>query len=111
MTEQSITVINKWKIIEMDVWGQDFVNAEMEGYFDFREDATGEFHFGYVHGYMTCHYSSKRDYVSFSWEGSDEMDEASGEGDGLLEDRKLKGSLSFDNGDETFFKAIAFNKL
>jgi hypothetical protein len=108
MTEQSITVINKWKIIEMGMWGQDFVNAEMDGYFNFRDDATGEFHFGYVHGYMTCHYSAKLDYVSFSWEGSDEMDEASGEGDGLLEGGVLNGSLSFDNGDETFFKAIAF---
>jgi hypothetical protein len=36
------------------------------------------------------------------------MDEASGEGDGLLEDGELHGSLSFDNGDETFFKAISY---
>ncbi len=36
MTDKAVTVINKWKIVEMDMWGQDFVNAEMDGYFDFR---------------------------------------------------------------------------
>ena len=42
----------------------------------------------------------------FTWAGSDEMDEVSGEGLALLEDDgSLSGEISFHRGDEAAFKA------
>lgn len=106
MTQKS--VIGKWRIVEMESWSKDFIDAEMEGYIEFLADGTGEFHFGYVHGYMNCHYSSNGAEVDFSWEGNDEMDEASGDGDAVIENAALLGNLIFDNGDESWFKAVRF---
>ena len=36
----------------MEVWGQDFVDAEVEGYFEFQAGQLGKFQFGYVSGHM-----------------------------------------------------------
>ena len=34
----------------MEAWDQDFVDEEVEGFFEFDRDGTGEFQFGYVQG-------------------------------------------------------------
>jgi len=99
-------LIGKWRIIEMELWGKEFIDAEVEGYIDFIENNTGEFHFGYVHGFMDCRYLEDNMSVEFSWEGNDEMDEASGRGNATLKNGKLLGSLFFHNGDDSEFKAI-----
>ncbi len=45
-------ITGHWQIIEMELWDEDFINAEVEGYISFLETETGEFQFGYVHGYL-----------------------------------------------------------
>ena len=40
----------RWRIVSMSAWDQDYMDEEEEGYFEFRRRASGEFHFGYVHG-------------------------------------------------------------
>ena len=40
--------IGKWRIIEMDLWDQEFIDAEVQGHFTFGNNKMGEFQFGYV---------------------------------------------------------------
>jgi hypothetical protein len=66
--------ITKWRIVEMELWDQDFVDAEFQGYIDFHEGGMGEFQFGYVHGFIDCRYSDENGHsiVNFSWVGNDD---------------------------------------
>jgi hypothetical protein len=40
----------RWRITSMEMWSQDFVDAEVEGFIEFRLDGLGSFQFGYVSG-------------------------------------------------------------
>ena len=97
-----------WRIKEMEMWDQDFIDAEVPGYIQFSDHGTGDFQFGYVHGFMDCRFSMKngKDFVEFSWEGNDEMDPASGRGFATIDGRVLNGHLFFHQGDNSEFKAI-----
>ena len=97
-----------WRIKEMEMWDQDFIDAEVPGYFQFDDDNSGEFQFGYVHGYMDCRPSIKKgkDFVEFSFDGNDEMDPTSGRGFATIEENVLIGRLFFYKGDDSDFKAI-----
>ena len=44
----------RWRIISMSAWDEDYIDEEEEGFFEFAEKGSGEFHFGYVHGRMDC---------------------------------------------------------
>ena len=46
--------IGTWSIIEMEAWGQEYVNMEVPGHFTFRKDGTGHFQCGLVQGEMDC---------------------------------------------------------
>ena len=72
----------RWHIVSMSMWDEDFINAEEQGYIEFKKGDQGEFHFGYVHGSMDCRATTRdgQPAVEWSWEGNDEMDEASGSG-------------------------------
>jgi hypothetical protein len=60
--------------------------------------------FGALTAGLQCSYS--RDGVSFTWIGSDEMDEVSGEGSAdLSEDGTLDGEIVFHRADEIQFTA------
>ena len=100
--------LGKWKIIEMELWDQDFIDAEVPGYISFGENGRGEFQFGYVHGYMDCYYLEKNECnaVEFSWEGNDEMDSAFGRGSATVVEGKLLGHLFFHDGDDSEFEAV-----
>jgi hypothetical protein len=93
----------------MSNWDQDFVDAEVEGYVRFDKTGRGEFHFGYVHGYMDVELadSDGPPAVEWSWEGNDEMEPASGRGSARLrDDATLQGKLFFHSGDRTTFTAV-----
>ena len=97
-----------WRINEMELWDQEFVDAEVPGYIHLSNDGMGEFQFGYVHGFMDCRYSKQngKDVVEFSWEGNDEMDQALGRGFATIKSGILDGHLFFHQGDDSEFKAI-----
>jgi hypothetical protein len=64
----------------------------------------GELRFGAVEAALQCSYATTS--IDFTWHGSDEGDEVSGEGWAELDDDgSISGEISFDNGDETTFKA------
>src|SRR4051812_9570423 len=90
----------RWSIESMSAWDADYLHAEEPAYIEFRGDRQGEFHFGYVHGSMDCRPASRdgKPAVAFSWEGNDEMDEASGRGWAVLQGDELHGRISFHQG-------------
>jgi hypothetical protein len=103
------SIFGRWRITHMDEWDQDFVNEEVEGYIRFDNGGSGEFQFGYVHGWID-HELTERDgkpAVEWSWEGNDEMDPVSGRGWAVLQNGEaLTGKLAFHHGDKSGFLAV-----
>ena len=97
----------RWRITWMDQWDQGFVDAEVEGFFDFRPNGLGEFQFGYVRGDIDYR-ETIRDgtpCIEFSWDGNDEMDPAQGRGFATLDGDALSGTIYIHRGDESGFTA------
>lgn len=97
-----------WRIVEMEMWDQEFIDTEVPGYIEFNEHEMGLFQFGYVRGAMDCRFSKKdnNDFVEFSWQGNDEMDSALGRGFASIEGDVLIGRLFIHEGEDSEFKAI-----
>ena len=92
-------LLGKWRIVEMALWDADFLDLVEPAYIAFDRQGRGEFVFGAVYGSLDCRYG--RDGVAFTWQGSDEMDPACGDGDAELdEDGSLVGEIRFHGGDE-----------
>jgi hypothetical protein len=61
----------------------------------------GEFVFGVCTGHIWESSSANTASIDFSWNGSDEMDEVSGDGDAELQpDSSLRGEIRYRSGDE-----------
>jgi hypothetical protein len=97
----------RWRITWMDQWGQDFVDAEVEGFFEFGSNNLGSFHFGYVSGEIDYRVTERdgKPSVEFTWEGNDEMDPAQGRGWAILAGAEIDGMILFHRGDESRFRA------
>jgi hypothetical protein len=97
----------RWRIVAMEVWDQDFVDAEVEGFIEFDAQGGGEFQFGYVRGDMDCRLTTRdgEPAVEWTWEGNDEMDPAQGRGWAVLKGNELHGRLFFHQGDDSDFVA------
>ena len=99
--------VGRWRITWMETWAQDFVDAEVEGYFEFGPSKFGSFQFGYVQGdleYRDGTRDGKR-CIEFSWNGQDEMDPARGRGWAILDGDEMEGVFFIHRGDESAFKA------
>jgi hypothetical protein len=98
----------RWRIVWMENWDQDFVDAEIEGFFEFGKDGTGEFQFGYVRGgidYQEVERDGKP-AVEFSWDGNDELDPAQGRGWAVLDGDEIEGRIFIHQGDDSAFRAV-----
>ena len=104
-----LPLIGLWNIVEMELWDAEAFNLVVQAYIEFLpRDNRGHFQFICVEGYMDCEYGdeSGRPYVEWSWHGSDEMDPVNGRGWAVLEeDEKLRGEISFQQGDTSEFVA------
>jgi hypothetical protein len=97
-------LIGKWRITEMALWDGDFLDTMEPAYIAFDSKSGGAFAFGCVTGGIHCRKTPAG--VEFTWQGNDEMDEASGAGWAELQkDGSLKGEIRFHNGDDSTFKA------
>lgn len=104
MTTRGHPLLGKWRITSMELWDAEFIDLLGPGYIRFDADGRGEFVFGAVQGGLDCHLGA--DDIHFTWEGSDEMDHACGDGDAdLEEDGTLTGEIRFHHGDESSFTA------
>ena len=72
----------RWRIVEMDVWDNDFLDLVEEAYITFQGDSDGEIAFGALKGFLDIRYGSRDGSAcaEFSWEGHDENDPACGRG-------------------------------
>jgi len=101
-------IVGKWRILEMDLWGQDALDLVGPAYIQFDQNDTGSFGFIAVIGWLDCRHSSTdgRPSVEFSWEGNDDNDRASGRGRASLhDDGSLRGHLFFHMGNDSSFSA------
>ena len=97
----------RWRITSMEMWEQDFVDAEVEGYFEFGPNSVGSFQFGYVSGDIDYRDGTRdgKPSIEWSWDGNDEMDPASGRGWAVLDGDEIHGVIAIHHGDESEFVA------
>ena len=94
----------RWRIVETKLWDKDFLDMMEPAFIAFDGKTGGDFAFGCVTG--SLHSRPTSSGVVFTWEGNDEMDEASGDGwVKLQKDGSLTGEIRFHNGDDSTFKA------
>ena len=113
MARSAKRVTGRWRIVEMDQWDREAIHLVESGFIEFTRDGTGEFGFIAVNGWMDCRWSERdgRPFVEFTWEGNDEMDQASGRGWAVIaEDDTLTGHLFIHLGDDSGFRATPFPK-
>jgi hypothetical protein len=104
MSAKGHPLLGKWRITGMELWDAEFIDLLGPGYIRFDADGGGEFAFGAVQGGLDCHFGP--DDAHFTWEGSDEMDHACGDGDAQLEDDGTPtGEIRFHRGGESSFTA------
>lgn len=100
--------IGSWHIYAMELRDADYFNMEVQAFIEVRADLLGSFQFGLVSGGLRGYLEGtpNRQRFVFTWEGNDEMDEASGSG--WLRPRsddELLGRITFHRGDRSRFKA------
>jgi hypothetical protein len=100
-----MNLMGNWRITAMPAYDQDYRDMVEPAYILFG-DASGEFAFGCVTGQIHGGVDPDDTAIEFSWNGNDEMDEASGDGSVELQpDGSLSGQIDFHNGDEIHFTA------
>jgi len=97
----------RWRITEMEVWDQDFVDLMGPGYFEFDKEDSGEFQFGAVQGQMDCRIGTidGESRIEFTWDGNDEDTPSNGRGWAAIRDGQLFGMVYIHLGDDSWFKA------
>jgi hypothetical protein len=75
----TLPFLGYWKITEMELWDQDYVNLVVQGFIEFDEadgeHITGGFQFGTVSGGLHAHLRQVGDasFIEWSWEGRTTM--------------------------------------
>lgn len=99
----------KWHIIEMSGWDKEVIDEDVKAYISIQKNGSGEFRFCYVNGddvngeFKNSPYGAVFD---FTFIGSDECDETSGDGWLRTIDGKIaEGQIRFHNGDKSGFRA------
>ncbi len=94
----------KWRIVKMSDYASDYPDMVEPAYIFFDGKGGGDFAFGGVTGSLSG--AGNGNHVEFDWNGSDEMDDASGNGWAELQpDGSIEGQIRFHNGDEADFIA------
>lgn len=96
----------------MSMWDEDYFNMETQAYLEIQPDNLGNFQFGLVSGYLDGYLEQigAKERFTFTWEGQDEMDEASGNGwMELQEEDQVTGLINLHLGDSSTFEAKRVN--
>jgi len=102
----SMSLAGKWRIVQMPDFEADYPDMLEPAYIFFKGDGGGAFAFGCMTGHIWEASTTDADVIDFSWNGSDEMEGVSGDGDAELKpDGFLHGEISLHNGDEYSFIA------
>ena len=97
-----------WRIADMEVWDQDYVDMDVPGYILIGSDGTGQFQFGLVSGDIDGRVEQYggTPRLEFSWSGQEENDPACGRGWAVIENGELKGRIYLHLADDSAFHAI-----
>ena len=96
----------RWRIVEMETWGNDFLDLVEEAHITFQGGSDGEIIFGALTGFLDVRYGSRDGSAcaEFSWEGNDENDPACGRGWAAIGTAgRLVGHFYIHNGDDSGF--------
>lgn len=107
-SESNHSLIGLWHIYEMDMWDEGYFNMETQAFIEITPENLGEFQFGLVTGSLDGHLEDNNgvERFAFTWEGSDEIDEASGSGWLQLNSKnQADGLIKFHGGDRSTFEA------
>jgi hypothetical protein len=97
-----------WHITEMENWDEDYFNMEVQAHVTIDERNNGDFQFGLVSGGLSGEIVKNKtsEIFEFTWDGSDECDEACGSGWLKLKNKTtLEGKIKIHNGDSSVFSA------
>jgi flagellar hook assembly protein FlgD len=97
-----------WHIEEMEMWDEDYFNMEVQAYITIDKNDRGEFQFGLVTGSIDGGVikNESGEIFEFTWDGSDENDEASGSGWLKLKAKNtLEGKIKIHHGDSSLLSA------
>ena|SRR5438034_113933 len=98
-------VIGKWRLVEMEQWGQEFIDLVEPRFIAFEKNGRGGMRFGAVNLGLDWE-MGEGDRIEFSFEGFDEGDEVMGRGWAHTQDWKgLLGRIKFHRGDKSAFTA------
>lgn len=107
MSHQESAITGKYRITSMEMWDQEFVDADVPGFIEFSKNGLGKFQFGYVRCDIDWdegeHDGSPA--IEFSFQGFDEMEPISGRGWAKVDGRNVTGEFMFFQGDDSTFTA------
>jgi hypothetical protein len=96
----------RWRVVEMDQWGNDVLDLVEEAHLTFRGEANGEIAFGALKGFLDVRYGTRDGSAcaEFSWEGHDDRDPACGRGWAALGTAgRLVGHFYIHDGEDSGF--------
>lgn len=99
----------RWRLVEMEMWDQDFLDLVVEAHITVEDNALGYFQFGAVEGQIDCRFDTDagKPRATFSWRGDDEGDPANGRGwFTLVEDARIEGRFFFHTGDDSSLTGV-----
>jgi hypothetical protein len=105
-----VSFVGRWRIVEMELWDQEFIDLDGPGHITFARNGRGEMHFGAVNLTLDWRRNTKGNRLDFTFDGFDEGDEVSGRGWAELDGGKLTGRIAFHLGDESGFEAQKASK-
>ena len=98
-------VVGRWRIVEADLWDQEYLDLCGPATLLVRANGDGEIAFGAMQASLDIDYGP--DEIGFTWVGFDEMTEVSGSGSAeLQDDGSLEIAFEYHLGDEALLKAV-----
>jgi len=98
-------LVGRWRIVEADIWDREYLDLCGPATVAIGADNRGEIAFGAMQADLEIGYSPAM--VFFTWAGSDEMNEVSGEGDAELQPNgTIAITFAYHHGDEAVLKAV-----
>jgi len=101
--------LGRWCIVSMSAWEDEYLDEEVQAFFEFEETGSGSFQFGYIQGLMDCRTTSRegKPAVEISWQGGDGADGTplTGRGWAILQENELRGMIFIHLGDDSEFVA------
>ena len=100
----------KWRIVEAELWDRAYPDLVEPAFIAIDDRGNGEMAYGVLTAALDCAYTQSG--FDFTWNGADEGDQVNGEGWAELQgDGSLLGEISYQNGDETTFKAVPWSSF